>query len=113
METNKYIKEDKYLRAKNKVKNLKGFYWHLAVYLVINSFITVNKIIRNVFENGETYSEAFWDFGTFAVWIFWGIGLVFHGMNVFGFPSLFGKDWEERKIKKIMEKDMNQYNSFK
>jgi len=113
MKTDMNIKDDKYLKAKNKVKKIKGFYWHLAVYLVINSFITVNKIIRNVFENGETYSEAFWDFGTFAVWIFWGIGVAIHGMNVIGLPSLLGKDWEERKIKKLMDEDLNQYNSFK
>ena len=107
-----YKKEDKYLRAKKRVKELKGFYIHLAIYLVINSFISVNKIISNVYENGETFNEAFWDFGTFAGWIFWGIGLAIHGFNVFGLPFLFGKDWEDRKIQKYMKEDDNQFNKF-
>jgi len=111
METN-HTNEDNYLRAKKRVKELKGFYIHLAVYILINSFISVNKFIRNIYENDETFNEAFWDFGTFAVWLFWGIGLAIHGFNVFGLPFLFGKDWEERKIKKYMEEDDNQFKSI-
>jgi hypothetical protein len=110
METN-YSKEDKYLRAKKRVKELKGFYIHLAVYLVINAFITVNKVIKNVYD-GETIGQAISDFGTFAVWIFWGIGLAIHGLNVFGLPFIFGKDWEVRKIKKFLEEDKDQFKTL-
>ena len=39
METYKYKNEDNYLKAKKKVKAYKGFYVHLAVYLIVNSFI--------------------------------------------------------------------------
>ncbi|MBT8377584.1 MAG: 2TM domain-containing protein, partial [Bacteroidia bacterium] len=31
-----YKKEDAYLRAKKRVEALVGFYWHLAVYIVVN-----------------------------------------------------------------------------
>jgi len=31
----------------------------------------------------------------------WGIGLLAHGMNVFA----IGKNWEEKKIQEIMNKD--------
>lgn len=85
METN-HIKEDNYLLAKKRVKKLKGFYIHFAVYIVVNTFISANIIISNIYENGETFNEAFWNFGTFAVWIFWGIGLAIHAFNVFGLP---------------------------
>jgi len=34
----------------------------------------------------------------------WGIGLVFQGFSAFGTP-LFGRDWEERKIKEIMNEE--------
>jgi len=111
METNNK-KEDNYLRAKRRVKKLKGFYIHFGVYIIMNSFISVNKIISNIYENGETFNEAFWDFETFAVWIFWGIGLAIHGFNVLGLPFLFDKDWEERKIKKLLEDDENQFKSM-
>ena len=101
METN-HIKEDNYLLAKKRVKKLKGFYIHFAVYIVVNTFISANIIISNIYENGGTFNEAFWNFGTFAI----------HAFNVFGLPFLFGKDWEERKIKKYMEEDDNQFKSI-
>jgi hypothetical protein len=102
-----FIEEDRYLRAKKKIEKLKGFYWHFASYFVVNMFISISKIVRNI-NNGETFMEAFWDFGTFAVWIFWGIGIFFHAIGVFGQNIFFGKDWEERKINEFMDEDKQQ-----
>ena len=102
----------KYKQAKKRVGELKGFYWHLAVYILVNLFMTANKVIRNYY-NGETWNEAFWDFNTFSVWIFWGIGLAFHAFNVFGFPLLFGRNWEEQKIKKIIEEEEKEIEKFR
>ena len=34
-----YIKEQQYLKAKKRVKDIKGFYSHLSVYVIINIFI--------------------------------------------------------------------------
>jgi hypothetical protein len=104
--------QEKLKRARKRVEELRGFYIHLAIYLFINSFITVNKMIRNHY-NGETLGESFWDFGTFAVWVFWGIGLAFHAFKVFQYNPLFGKKWEERQIRKYMEKDREQAEKFK
>lgn len=91
-------------RAKKRVEDLKGFYWHFASYLFVNLMITTFKIVRNLTE-GETFDQAFFDFGTFAVWFFWGIGLFFHAMKVFSIGSVLGKDWEERQIQKYIEKE--------
>jgi len=104
--------QEKLSRAKKRVEELKGFYIHLAVYLIINTFITVNKVIRN-FYDGETFNEAFWDFGTFAVWFFWGIGLAFHGIKAFSYNPFFGKNWEERQIQKYIEKDKQEADKYK
>ncbi|MET7027866.1 2TM domain-containing protein [Sediminicola luteus] len=108
MENKDLIKKE---RALQRIKELKEFYIHLTVYIAINSFISVNKVIRNM-NNGETFEEAFLDFGTFAIWIFWGIGLAFHAMKVFSFNPFFGKDWEERQIKKYMEKEENESKKY-
>tara|TARA_R110002051_G_scaffold235020_1_gene296493 strand:- start:4102 stop:4431 length:330 start_codon:yes stop_codon:yes gene_type:complete len=108
MENNSFEKKERALR---RIKELKGFYIHLAVYVVINSFISVNKVLRNM-NNGETFEEAFLDFGTFAIWFFWGIGLAFHAMKVFSINPFFGKDWEERQIKKYMEEEENDYKKY-
>jgi len=113
METNKYIKDDKYLQAKKKVKVIKGFYSHLAVYIIINGFITISKIIRNI-ANGDSFIDAMFDIGTLFIWIPWGIGVLIHGLVVFEvFSFVLGKNWEERKIKELMEKESKEMKEYK
>ncbi|WP_136481953.1 2TM domain-containing protein [Cognatitamlana onchidii] len=97
-----YRKEDAYLRAEKRVKELKGFYWHAFWYVAVNIFI-IGMILSN---GGEL-----WHFGTFATPIFWGIGLGFHAMAVFGKHLIFGKAWEDRKIREYMDRE--QQNSRK
>ena len=96
--------ESSYSRAIHRVEKLRGFYAHAAVYLIVNICISVFKINRNV-QNGETFNEAFFDFGTYYVWLFWGIGLALHAFKIFGLPFLLGKNWEEEKIKQFMDED--------
>jgi hypothetical protein len=97
-----YNREEAYLRAKKKVEKITGFYWHLASYIVVNIFILI-MIARH------TTTEQFWTFGTFSTIIFWGIGLLFHGLGVFGPQYMFGKAWEKRKIEEYMEKERNRW----
>ncbi len=103
---------DKLGRAKKRVEELKGFYIHLTVYILVNTFISTMKVIRNI-GDGESFNEAFWDFGTIAVWFFWGIGLFFHGLKVFSYNPFFGKDWEKRQIQKYMDKDKNETEKYR
>jgi len=97
---NRFLKEEAYLRAQKKVKSLMGFYWHLASYVIVNLFIIILIVSNGV----ELFS-----FGTFATAFFWGIGLFFHFLGVFGPDFMFGKNWEERKIKKFMDKDRERW----
>ena len=93
--------EIKYQEATKRVKKIKGFYTHLTVYIVVNTMI----IIVNVQNLDE--GESFFKFKTFSTALFWGVGLAAHGLSVF-LPSLImGKDWEEKKIKELMEKEKN------
>ena len=57
--------------------------------------------------------EGFWHFSTFATPFFWGIGLAFHFLGVFGPDFIFGKDWEAKKMKEYMDKDKEEYQRFK
>ena len=34
-----------------------------------------------------------------------GIGIVFHAFGVFGMNFILGKNWEDKKIKELMDKD--------
>lgn len=98
MESN-YIEKDRYERAAKRVKSIRGFYSHAIVYVVINLMIVVINI-QNL-DAGESYFQ--WH--NFTTLFFWGIGLLAHGVSVFTPNFIFGKGWEERKIKELMEKD--------
>ena len=93
----------RYEVAVKRVKKLKGFYTHALVYGVINIMIVIINI-QNL-EPGESYFQ----FRNFMTAFFWGIGLLAHAMVIFIPYFILGKDWEERKIKELMEKDKSQY----
>ncbi len=97
-ETKNHRKEQAYVRAKKRVKELKGFYWHAFWYVVVNIFIITMVAINS-------NNNDFWHFGTFTTAFFWGIGLGFHALSIFGKNTLFSKHWEERKIKEYMDKE--------
>lgn len=96
---NNYLEEERYVRAQKRVKQIKGFYWHLFWYLVVNVFL-----LAIIYKNLGT-NESFFDYGHFSTPFFWGIGLFFHWLGVFGRNIVFSKDWEERKVKEFMDKD--------
>lgn len=84
--------QTKYEEAKKRVEEIKGFYYHLVSYIVVNVVLVVINLL--------TSPEYLW-----FIWpiLGWGVGLAIHAFTVFG--NLWGKSWEERKIKEIMEKD--------
>ena len=96
-EMSDFRKEEAYLRAKKKVDSLIGFYWHLAVYIVVNIFL--------ILLIGFNSDQGFSGFGPYSTALFWGIGLFFHFIGVFGPDFFFGKDWEKRKLKEYMDKE--------
>ncbi|MCZ6594344.1 MAG: 2TM domain-containing protein [Bacteroidetes bacterium] len=99
---------DKYHRALKKMKDIKGFYSHLVVYLVVNLLLILAHmgIFTHGFVNIDIASKSF-----FMTPFFWGIGLFFHGLYVFQHKFRFFKDWEERKIKQYMEKDEEDFKN--
>jgi len=97
---NSNLEEQKYIRAKKRVKSIKGFYSHLAVYLGVNLFLIVLRVISD--SNGL---EELWEWQTYNTAIFWGIGILFHALSVFGMDFIMGSNWEDKKIEEIMNKD--------
>ena len=89
------MKEDeRYEKAKKRVEEIKSFYTHLFVYIVVNLGLFLLDVL--------TSPGSLW---FYWVLIGWGIGLAIHGLNVFGTQKILGEDWEERKIKEIMGKE--------
>ncbi|MBM4158879.1 MAG: 2TM domain-containing protein [Ignavibacteria bacterium] len=83
-----------YQKAKERVGELKGFYTHLTIFIVINLVL----FLINYF----SMPEQLWFYWPL---LGWGIGLVSHAFSVFGIKGFLGRDWEDKKIKKLMEKE--------
>lgn len=87
-------KNIQYERARKRVKQVKGFYIHALVYVLVNLFILILKYQKH--GNIEVHD---WGIGL------WGIGLAIHGLSVFLPNFILGRDWEEKKIRELMDKD--------
>lgn len=94
MKEQKKDEKELYDRAKKRVEDLKSFYSHLFVYVAVNSGLFLLNILTS-----PRHLWFYWPL------IGWGIGLTIHGLSVFGTERLLGTDWEERKIKEIMDKE--------
>ena len=97
MEVNQFDSE-KYEKAKKRVKELKGFYSHLASYVAVIPVL----IFINLF------------FSPMHIWFYWpmlgwGVGLLFHAVGVFNMFAFLGKEWEQNKINEILEKDNSKW----
>lgn len=87
--------DPRYNAAKRRVKKLKGFYIHATVYFLVNLFILAENV-----QEGASIN----DIDNYWTAIFWGIGLLAHGLSVFLPNFILGRDWEERKTRELMEK---------
>ena len=97
--TNTFNENTSYLRAKERVEKIKGFYGNLASYCVVIPIL----IIINLTTNSRGF-QWFW----FPM-LGWGLGVLFHAFETFG----YGKSWEEKKIQEILNKQNNTNNKWK
>ena len=94
------IKEIKYQRAKERVERMKEFYYSLVSYCLVIPFLVYLNYRTTGFELPWVLFPT----------IGWGLGLVFHYAEAFDHHPIFGKGWEQRKIKKYMsESDRNEH----
>jgi hypothetical protein len=82
--------------AESRVGQKKGFFIHLTVYIVINAFLVIIWAVTS------SVSKYWFPWFVFPL-AGWGVGLLFHGLNVFVFPKS-GGDWEQREIRREMDR---------
>lgn len=96
-----------YEKARKRVKEIKGFYTHLAVYILVNAFLIITAINRSVIGY-----EVLFKLKTFSTAFFWGIGVVAHAFSVFRPSFILGSQWEEKKMREIMEEEKKKSNQW-
>ena len=95
MKTTNNNKETQYKIAKDRVKKIKSFYKHLTVYLIINLFFASRAFYVSGIEGVKQTA--------LSVGLLWGIGLLFHWYATFGKNLFFSNEWEEQKIKELID----------
>lgn len=104
---NNYIDNDNknanesYIRAKKKTEEIKKFYKHLIIYVVVNIIISAVKV-TDYLDGGFTLEETFSQLDIYIVWLIWGFFILLRAVKTFKANAILGADWEERKIKEIM-----------
>jgi len=96
--------QKKYEKAKKRMEEIKGFYSHALVYVLVNLFILLAQF--GVFSGNFRIGMPAWGYLTTP--FFWGIGLLFHGLYVFQGNFSFLRRWEERKIQEYMDKEQQE-----
>lgn len=99
--------EKRLIKAKKRVDEIKGFYKHLAIYLLVNLFLTFITsyfdITIRIFENLEMSNKITASgFAHYPVWFIWGFFLLVDAVKVFIFPTFLGKSWQDKKIEEYM-----------
>lgn len=86
--------DPRYQDAKKRVNELREFYQHLWTYIGINVVLFLINLIT---------APGVWWF--YWVTVFWGIAVIMHAVSTFGTNRIMSKDWEDRKIKELLDKD--------
>ncbi|MEO7975835.1 2TM domain-containing protein [Flavobacterium sp.] len=91
-----FFEAKRYHQARKKVKEMRMFYEHLTVFILVSIILIV--------VNFMTSPECLW-----FIWCWLGgvTGVIIHGLQAFGISPVFNADWEERKILEILEKNNN------
>jgi hypothetical protein len=71
------------------VRKLRGFYIHLAQYVVVIGFLAIVNLVTS----------------RYYVWVIWpalgwGIGILFHGLRVFDKVPFLNGEWERAQVEK-------------
>jgi hypothetical protein len=80
--------------ARRQARGLRAFYMHALVYLAVMAMLVAINI-----SSGDAWRGNWW-----VQWpaMTWGMLLVLHGIFANGAISIFGRDWEDRKVEELM-----------
>ncbi len=91
--------QERFVAAKEQVEGIRKFYHHLLIYIIFNA--------------GIAYFNYYIDQWAYPWFLFplvgWGFGIIGHAIGTFNMNPFLSKDWEERKIKEIVEKENKKF----
>ncbi len=103
--------ESKYEKAIQRVDQIKGWYFHLFIFMAINIIYALFNF--GVFDGGRISGYIPW-WSSLTMLVGWGLGLFGHWTYVFKGDFYLGKlkKWEERKIREYLEREEKESKKF-
>lgn len=76
------------------------FYRHLMIYVGVISLLWVINLMQVGWPTEGTRLWRYW-----AIWptLGWGIGITVHGISALSGFGMLSQEWEERKVKELMQ----------
>lgn len=93
-------RDERYEGALKRAKEIKEFYVHLGVYVIVNSALFAINMISN--------PDTLWFY-----WpaLGWGIGLAIHAFSLLTEGRILDEAWEDRKAREIMRRDERRHGA--
>ena len=91
-------------RIRQRVHRLAEFYQHLMAYVIFNTLLW--SMASVMYLNDVSSFKFVFVVGLFST-MGWGIGLLSHAITVLPVWRIFGKEWEDEKVKALMSRERN------
>lgn len=85
--------DERYERARKRVRDVRDFYVHLGVYLIVNGALFAINML--------TSPDTLWFYWPL---LGWGVGVAIHAFSLVTEGFVFGEEWEERKTREIVQR---------
>ena len=93
------------IAIRRRVHRLAEFYRHLFVYAIVNASLWGINLWMMW---GTAAAGRFWSYWAISPTLWWGVGVFVHGLSVLPYWGFFSQEWEDRKVKQLMQKESRQ-----
>ncbi|MGB3144015.1 MAG: 2TM domain-containing protein [Maribacter sp.] len=112
-----YAEGERLERAKRRVADIKKFYKHLSLFLIVNLLLLLIELnLSNWYVNSAKLDKGtrLWlEWNVISFPLIWFIVLAVHGLYIFKFKysnrtpfkPIFFKEWEQKELARILEKE--------
>jgi hypothetical protein len=90
------------IAIRQRVRRLADFYRHVFVFVMVMTALWLLNALQIYLSEKQIKWYSWW-----AIWptIGWGIGVLSHGLTTVPTWNFFSHDWEERKVKELLERE--------
>ena len=87
---------------RQRVHRIAEFYQHGMIYLLVIGLLAVVNAVA-IYNSTPSSKWQYWG----VIWpaFGWGIGVIVHGITVLPVWGFFSHEWEDRKVKELMERE--------